>query len=348
MKRLTDKKKLLRLTLQSLPMALAAIVFFMYAHTFMPLSAESMERSVALVESVSHYELLADGKPVAFFRNLDDSLQAEGLSPYAGQGTITKTYITACWVNRWPLLPSCNGLLLTANGDSTAEKKLAEANKKMSEIIRKAVEGTLTRLELLDKTAEETDYYMKTHNVNDDGYNTIAEYAAGLKQRKADAEKLLSLLTSASEGRHTAIRLVTKYAVISRDTAGKMLRTACSILTPDRTKPLRLLQTADRRTPDGAEALYFHQWLTPQPGKGDGIATAAYPGCRLYGYRADKARVQVTAGTAAGKDRTDVPPVLAPDGSTVFTAYGRFAGISIDGKVVKPSVAGFGLNNLLP
>ena len=348
MKKLTDKKKLLRLTLQSLPIALAAIVFFIYASTFMPLSAERMGRSVALVESVSHYELLADGKPVAFFSNISDSLQPEGLSPSAGQDVAVKTYATACWVNRWPLLPSCNGMLLTANSDSAAEKRLAAANRKMPEIIRKAIEYTRTRVELLDRTIEETGYYMKTHNVNDDGYNTIAEYAAGLEQRKAKAEKLLSALTAASKRRQTAIRLVTEYTVISKDTAGKTLRTPCSVLTPDRTKPLRLLQTADRTTPTGAIPLYLHQWMTPQLDRGDGIATAAYPGCQLSGYRPDKARTQVSDGNVAGKDSIDVPPVLAPDGSPVFTSYGRLAGISIGGKVAKPGVAGFGLNNLLP
>lgn len=348
MKRLTDKKKLLRLTLQSLSMASAAIVFFIYAHTFMPLPAENMKRSVALIEAFSRYELLADGKPVAFFSSINDSLQPEGMSPSADQDTATKTYATACWVNRWPLLPSCNGLLLTANSDSAAAKRLAAANRRMPEIIRKAIEDTRTKVGLLNKTIEETGYYMKTHNVNDDGYNIIAEYAEGLEQRKAKAERLLSVLTAASEGRQTAMRLVTKYTVISKDTAGNTLRTPCSLLTTDNTKPLILLQTNDRRTPGGAVTLYPHLWLTPQIDSGDGITTAAFPGCRLYGYRPDKAKPQISSGTATGKDCHDMPTVLAPDGSPVFTANGVFAGISVKGRVIKPAETGFGLNNLLP
>ena len=56
MKRLTDKKKALRMTLQSLPIALAAIVFIIYGATFMPSSIRKMERSVALIESISNSE----------------------------------------------------------------------------------------------------------------------------------------------------------------------------------------------------------------------------------------------------------------------------------------------------
>ena len=101
MKRLTDKKKALRMTLQSLPIALAAIVFIIYGATFMPSSIRKMERSVALIESISHYELQADGKPIAYFRTLSDSLSPEDWSLSADSTVITKTYSNACWVNRW-------------------------------------------------------------------------------------------------------------------------------------------------------------------------------------------------------------------------------------------------------
>lgn len=348
MKRLTDKKKAIRLTLQSLPIALAAIVFIMYGATFMPLSIGQMERSVALIESRSHYELLAGGKPVAYFKTLDDSLMPEGLSLSADSTVITKTYSDACWVNRWPLIPSCPGLLLTANSDSTAAKRLAPANRMLPKTLKKTAILMKERLTQLNRMAEETDYYMRTHNVNDDGYNVMAEYSASLENQKKKAEKLLYALESTSAEKRLEIRLVTRHDLVWTDTAGTAQRTACRVITADHTKPLRLLQTADRKKPDGAKAIYPHQWLTPHPDTGDSIVIASYPGCTLPGFNPATARPETFGGACKGETDHDVPPLLATDGSPVFTARGLFIGISIGGKTVPATHMGFGLKNLLP
>ena len=66
--------------------------------------------------------------------------------------------------------------MLTVNGDSTAEKKLVLANKTMPDIIRKAIGNTAESISQLERMQEEADYYMATHNVNDDGYNVMAEF----------------------------------------------------------------------------------------------------------------------------------------------------------------------------
>ena len=348
MKRLTDKKKALRMTLQSLPIALAAIVFIIYGATFMPSSIRKMERSVALIESISHYELQADGKPIAYFRTLSDSLSPEDWSLSADSTVTTKTYSNACWVNRWPLIPSCPGLLLTANGDSTAAKRLVSANRMLPQTLEKTVNLMKERLAQLDRMGEETDYYMRTHNVNDDGYNVMAEYSASLEARKKKVGKLLYALESAPVKKRLAMTLVTKHALVCTDTAGTVLRTACNAITPDNTKPVRLLQTADRQKPDGAKAIYPHQWLAPQTDTGDSLVIASYPGCRLNGFSPNGAKAQTFGGACKGKREHDVPPLLAPDGSPVFTARGLFIGISIGGKTVPATHMGFGLKNLLP
>ena len=251
-------------------------------------------------------------------------------------------------MNRWPLIPSCPGLLLTANGDSTAAKRLVSANRMLPQTLEKTVNLMKERLAQLDRMGEETDYYMRTHNVNDDGYNVMAEYSASLEAQKEKAEKLLYALESAPVKKRLAITLVTKHALVCTDTAGTVLRTACNAITPDNTKPVRLLQTADRQKPDGAKAIYPHQWLAPQTDTGDSLVIASYPGCRLNGFSPNGAKAQTFGGACKGKREHDVPPLLAPDGSPVFTARGLFIGISIGGKTVPAAHMGFGLKNLLP
>ena len=182
MKKLTDNKKsTLRIILQSLPIVLAAIVFVIYAATFLPFSTRQMENSVALVECESYYQICAGGKPVLWFKNLGDSCMPENMSIKAGQEVVTTKYSTCCWVNKYPLFPYCPGLLLTANKDSIAEKSIAAANKDMTNIIERTVRKLSAEIKQLNRKIEETDYYMKVHNVNDDGYNIMADYAKAIR-----------------------------------------------------------------------------------------------------------------------------------------------------------------------
>ena len=347
-RRLTDVLTMKKILLISLPAVPAAIFFIAYLLALRPFSVKRMAACTALVECKSHYELLADGKPVACFKTLGDSLTPECLSLKTDSTVTTRTYTTAIWVNRWPLLPSCAGLLLTVNSDSTAEKRLTQTGEKLPAIVSKAIGKLTENIRQLDHMAEETDYYMKTHNVNDDGYNVMAELDESLKTRREKAEWLLAALEGAAEKKRLAMRLVTEYTLIRRDTAGRAVRTACRLMTADRTRPLRLLQTADRQMPDGASAVHLNIWPRPDIDAGDSLAIASYAGCNAYGYAPTAAKAQAFKGAAKGNGQHDVPPMLAPDGSPVFTERGRFAGISIHGRIEKAADAGFGLKHLMP
>lgn len=347
MKRLTDRRRSLKLILQSLPIALAAIVFVMYGATFLPVSTERMERSVALVEGVSYYELMSGGKPVMAFKALNDSLLPQGLTLKADSAVMTRGYCSGCWVNKYPFVPSCGGLILIANGDSAAEKRIAEANKRLPYILDMAAGRLTARVEQLERQAEETDYYMKVHNVNDDGYNVMAEFSASVKAERDKAEKLLAALKTLSASGGAEVRLVTKYALVSVDTAGTVARKACDIVTPRLTGPFRLLRTADRSMADGARAVYLHQWLLPSPAVADSVVVASYPGCTEYKFSPETGGAATFGGAVRADGRHDLPPLLAPDGALVFTKGGRLAGISSAGRIVKPSVFGFGLKELL-
>lgn len=346
MKRLTDKKTIRKRILQSLPIALAAIVVVIYGLSFLPRSAVRMERSVALVEGVTYYELRADGRPVAWFKRLGDSLTLDGLSLKADSSVMTRFYATGCWVDRYPFVPSCRGTLLVANGDSADAGRLSAAGGRLRTVLRREAARLASAAERLGRVTEEIDYYMRVHNVNDDGFNVMSAYSEEVKAARLRTDSLSAALARlGSAGRLDVVRR-TKYAVLLGDTADGVRRVECNVLTADGRKPFRLLQTADRRTPEGASSLYLHQWLTPSPAAGDSLVVASVPGCTLYGFNPAEARAAVFAGTARGAMRHDVPPLLAPDGSPVFTGDGRLAGFSLRGSIVKPSFFGFGFERL--
>lgn len=347
MKRLIDGKPVSRLILQSLPIALAAIVFVIYGATFLPASTERMERSVALVEGISHYELRLGGKPVMAFKSFNDSLQPQGLALSADSTVTTRRYLCASWVNKYPFIASCGGLLLIANDDSVAERRVLQANGRLPYILKATADRLAVKIRLLERQSEEIDYYMKVHNVNDDGYNVMAEYSARVKAQRDRTVKMLSHLNALSADKRLEVKLVTEYALLTPDTAGRMSRKTCNIVTSRHTSPFRLLQTVDRSMPDGARAVYLHQWLLPSPEAGDSVVIAAEPGCTAYKYDPTKGSPATFGGAVESAGRHDVPPLLAPDGALVFTSGGRLAGINVDGRIVKPSVFGFGLKELL-
>lgn len=347
MKRLIDRKIFFRMILQSLPIILVAVAFVIYGVSFLPVTAGQMVRSVALVESVSYYELRADGQMVLAFRSLSDGLLPEGLSLKADSSVISRSYASGFWVNRYPFIASCGGRLVIANSDSTAAKRAVMADRKLSAILNATTDSIAGLIEQLDKKAAETDYYMHVHNVNDDGYNVMAEYSASISMQKEKAGKLLVVLKSLSEKKRMEVRFITRYALITADTAGRASRTACNVITKRGTAPFCLLQTEDGAMPDGAHAVYLHQWLLPSLAPGDSIIAAAYPGCRSYKFRPEASRPALFTGAMRCNMRHDVPPLLAPDGALVFTQGGRLAGISIGGELTKPSAFGFGLKELL-
>ena len=128
----------------------------------------------------------------------------------------------------------------------------------------------------------------------------MAEFDENLKERREKAARLLAALKSAAKEKRLAMRLVTEYTLIRRDTAGHTVRTACRLMTADRTKPLRLLQTADRQMPDGASAVHLNVWPMPGFETGDSLIIASYAGCNAYGYSPTAAKTQAFKGAARG------------------------------------------------
>lgn len=347
MKRLTDRKTIIKKILQSLPAVVVAVAFVIYGATFLPATIGQMERSVVLVEGVSYYELRADGRPVMMFRSLGDSLLPENLSFKADSTVVTRTFMSGFWVKKLPFIASCGGRIVIANSDSTAAKQAVLANKTLPKIIEKAAERMTALIRRLDRKAEETDYYMRVHNVNDDGYNVMAEYSESIKAQKEKTGKLLSALKRLATKKHIEVRLIAEYALITADSTGNTSRTVCNVMTKRMTSPFLLLRTEDGTMTDGARAVYLHRWLSPSLAPGDSVITAAIAGCGSYKFNPRKARQATFTDVMRDSLRHDVPSLLAPDGAVVFTRSGRLAGVSTGGRITKPAAFGLGLKELL-
>lgn len=346
MRRLTDNSRKPRITLQSLPAVLAAIALIIYGLSFLPFSVERMKRASALIEYVSYYELKAGGKTVAWLKALDDSGMPETISLPDETTATNKSFIAGCWVNEYPFIPSCKGLIITTNPDSTACSTPMADDRKAREIIRRKSEKLTGTIKALNKKREELDYYLTVHNVNDDGYNTMADYADIIRKRKEHAGKIQQALHDALKKQRLSIRLTQKYTVLHKDKSGKTQRITCRAITRQSANPFCLIQTNGNTMPAGASALYLHGWLVAEPDDGDAIAAASHPGCNLTGFIPEKSSAKVFNGTATASGRHDLPPLLAPDGTAVFSSHGQLKGISYKGMTIPPGRFGFRIKSL--
>ena len=403
--------------LQSLPLAVAAIALVLYLYTFLPLSVKRMEGSVALVERTYYMQLCINGKPIAYFNALNDSMLPVSLTHDLARLTPNRQYLNGCWINRWPLLPSCHGTLLTVlpdDGEGTSGEDFLTgdderinpksgnnrangnsknpADGKNKELTDEEVESptaaktkapkgenedTISRIiRQLEKsigqqkrTNDELQYYLLVHNVNDEGFHTMAAYAEQMKLQLAEQERLYNALTQVADQRSISISTVSTYRILLPQQPDSAI--ACTPL-PVKEQAFIVLQTADKTTPQGACPLYLHQWLTPAPGKDRAIIAASFAGTMLYnrhpvpsavdtqeaqGMQDDSTKqptsaMQPRSGLFQGKiikDRQhDIPALLAADAAPVFTADGRFIGINYRHHIITPDRFGWRLQHLLP
>lgn len=348
MRRLTNKDRIIKLTLQSLPAVLAAIAILLYGLTFLPVSQSRMKRSVALIEYASCYEITADGKPLAWFRAFGDSLSLDGLTVVAGQNVVERRLITGVWVNRYGFFPSCKGRILLPSPDISACQRLSAANKKASLVLQKALSDNEKLISRLGQTQSKLRYYLETHNVSDDGYNTMAAYSAATDSSRQDAERLLSVLKSLDSKAQVSIRHIEKHTLLYSDSSRKTARKTCNDITKDGLRQFRIVQTEDQTMPNDVAALYFHRWLLPSAKTGMEVVTAAYHGSSQRGFNTDTLRAGCFRGLVTEGGGHDVPSLFAPDGSPVFTKGGLLVGVTLGGTVCSAKSFNFGFNDLLP
>lgn len=348
MKKLINSRITLKQILQSLPIVLAAIAFVIYGLSFLPYSISRMGKSTAIIEYTSYYTIDNNGKHIIWFKTLTDSLLPEDMALAADTSTTNKSYITGCWINRYPFFPSCKGRILSIYPDSASYEKTTTANKSLASIIGKKINKIEERIQLLDKQAEEIEYYLSVHNVSDEGYNTIAAYSANVKTQKEKEEKLLSTMKSLIGQKGLSVHLNEKYTLLYIDTSGTTQRKTCLRKTKVSGKPFILLQTEDKKMPDNTTALYLHKWFIPNADAEDIVISAAHFGSTQQGFSMKASSAKTFQGKIKSDYKHDIPPLLAPDGSPIFSKSGFFMGISYKGNIIRASEFGFGLKHLQP
>lgn len=291
-----------------------------------PENAETIRRSALVVEVTTWHEVDAGGKAVLYFSEMQGDSALVRVTHHR-DSALHRHYSAGCWVNKWPGIPSCFGRL--ASVDVAEEKVRPRSDADVAQMCREAVE---LELKALKGQKAELDYYLRSHGVQDNGYQQIAALAGHVRQSYDECLRSKAILDSLGNGVRLGVATRSTYKATYRDESGKRHSVPCRLLTRDERTGAIMLQANDGLTPDGAHALSLLPWRH----NGDGaIRVAGFPGLGVKGIESDTVSVRLLPGHSTKYGRHDIPAVLAPDGSAVFTAHGQFLGLTRGKEIVE-------------
>lgn len=212
-------------------------------------SRERVQQNLVRVEAYTEYQVLQDGKVILNF----DRDTVVGLG---------------CFANKWDLLPTCEGRMMV-NIDSTIwTNRYQQVD---PQVLLQAKGDSLDGVyqETKWKVAE-LDYYLQSHQVTDEGFNMISQYAQQETTRRDAAKRMLDSLGHIRKGKH--LKIIHRQELVAflpnkKKAMLKKLDTSCFQLLSEKTpEGIRPLSSRQAKTLVGVDAqplsklplLYLH------------------------------------------------------------------------------------------
>ncbi len=209
-----------------------------------PPTQESVDKCVAVIEQESYYQLEADGKPIAYFADYKDSLLIGG-SVSKDSIKTRKVRMKGYWVNRYPIVPSCYGRILTKWENKPSAIVNLESDE-LHKLLRREFIATDDKLAGFQTQHNELIYFMRVHSVQDLGYNRIADYNKFVEQQMDSLNRVIDVLKKIKRESRLSIKQVNRYSVVSSNTTKRIV--CHRIMTYEESGNV-ILQTKDQHTP---------------------------------------------------------------------------------------------------
>lgn len=306
-----------RMKLIALVIALLFVITWV-TWTCWPSSGQQMKRAVAVIESKSWYEIVCNGKKVLFFADISSDSSLSRLSVHRDSSTLT-TYSTGVWLNRYAVIPSCHGRLVTIKTNINKAVGIDACT-----LIRKEQARNQQKIRRLQSRLKELNYYLRIHNVHDEGYNTVAGYTDEIRNRTAQAKALSSILDSIQKSKQIRIFHKTSYIAHYNNRKGERQHVYMVEINASAKQQTMLLQTTTQTTPTGAVPLSIMPWKAKSDGD---VLAVGYGGLGIPELATKKAHCCILS-TVLHDRQHDLPTVLAGAGSPIFSSGGRLIGIT--------------------
>lgn len=284
----------------------------------LPSSADEMKRCAVVVSAASWHEVLVDGKPLIYFAESEGDSTVSDLKTVRDEA-LQRTYSAGFWANRWLMMPSCEGRIVTAI-ETPTDALHACADSTIMRLCRKAAAA---RLKTLKHQKSELNYYMRVHSVHDYGYQDVAALDTRVSSECAEAERVLHIIDSITAGKHgVCVKTRHEYTATYRTEEGKLMRTPLSFVGC--ADGLTLLQTVDGKTPEGVATLALLPWNASDVGEARAVG---FPTIAVKDMECDTILARILPARIAQGGKHNLPRMLAGNGTPVFSTKGRFVGM---------------------
>lgn len=236
-----------RIIIFALLLVLSAFIIYL----LLPPTTKAINQSALVVEQQAYYQLEINGKPTFFFTNytptklIGGAMQADSVRP-------RKTRTHAYWVNSLSLPFTCFGRVVTkwSNRPSTI---LSFSSFALHQLIANELKRTDDELADLQTQYNELSYYMRVHNVQDYGYNTVAAYHWHIQRQRDSLQTVINALENIPRKAHLRVKQINRYiALYGKHNSKRIMCNRIAIYTADSSL---LLQTQTKSTPHNESAV---------------------------------------------------------------------------------------------
>ena len=228
------KKKILYITSLVLILLAAASTWSYYC---LNPSSDRVNKAKANIKVYSHYELIQNGKTILRF---DEDT----------------TTLAANFMNRWALIPSCEGRLAACYNNSISRNHYL--GKDADSIFKEKVDSLDSLYRDSKWKVGELNYYIHSHSVLDAGYNSICAYTQHELELRDSAKKLIDSLKHVQKKGHFKLKRSISYQAYYRDENGKWKSQACKLIKAqngETAQESHTFQLSSETTPGGVKAI---------------------------------------------------------------------------------------------
>lgn len=239
-----------------------------------PMSESQKERNRVGIEYQSCYALTSGKDTLLYIEDLSNDWSRANISVNNENFTARRETFSGSWNNKYRFLPSCHGRIKTYNPDYRADSLLRIVNDTLPKLVRQQEVMLAGKSRTLQRTLGELLYYMRVHNVADNGYHLVASHYVEVAAEKERIDSALKILKSVGD-RPLQMCIVQRFTAVYKDSMGKTRRRKCRLLKSDANELQCIIQTDNRLKPTHAFADY-----TGEPGK---YTAATKPKFAYYG-----------------------------------------------------------------
>ena len=248
----------------------------------MPMTASQKERNKTTIEYRSCYALMSGKDTLLYIGELTNDWTRTRLSPNDESKVEKRETFGGAWHNKYWLVPSCLGRIVTYNPDYRADSVLKIVNDTLPNLVKQQQQLLADKSKMLERTLSELRYYMRVHGVADDGYHVVAAHYVEVEADKEHIDAALTALQNVGD-KPLRMQLVQRYTAIYKNKRGKTRRRNCRLLKSESPALLCTIQTRNHLKPLNAYATFASDpgiYTAPEP-----QPTYTYDGEKVEGKR---------------------------------------------------------------